>query len=142
MRMVRMLLVALVGVALLGAACGSSGESTATTKAKITTNWEAFFNPDTPTAKRLSLLENSDTAKIKAIALAQESNPQAKATKAKVKSITVNGDNASVTYDFVSTQNGSPILPNAQGKALKIKGTWKVSQQTFCALIALGGGSC
>jgi hypothetical protein len=142
MRMVRMLLAAVVGVALLGAACGSSGESTATTKAKITTNWEAFFNPDTPTAKRLSLLENGDTAKIKAVAQAQESNPQAKATKAKVKSITINGDKANVTYDLVSTQNGTPLLPNAQGNAVKVSGTWKVSQQTFCALIALGGGAC
>jgi hypothetical protein len=142
MRMVRMLLVASVGVALLGAACGGGGESTADKKAKITANWEAFFNPDTPTPKRLSLLENGDTAKLKAVAQAAEANPQAKATKAKVKTITITGDSAAVTYDLLSTQNNTPLLPNAQGKAVKVKGTWKVSQQSFCALIALGGGSC
>ena len=49
-----------------------------------------------------------------------------------------------MTYDLLSTQGtpGSALLPNAQGKAVKVKGTWKVSQQSFCALIALGGGSC
>ena len=54
----------------------------------------------------------------------------------------INGDTAAVTYDLVSTQDNSTLLPNGQGKAVKVKGTWKVSQQSFCALIALGGGSC
>src|SRR5438067_4184900 len=127
MRMVRTLLVAFVGVALLGAACGGGGESTADKKAKITANWEAFFNPDTPAAKRLTLLENGDTAKLKAVVQGAAADPRAKATRAKVKTITINGDTAAVTYDLVSTQDNSTLLPNGQGKAVKVKGTWKVS---------------
>jgi len=142
MRMMRTLVAAMVGVALLGAACGGGGESTADKKAKITTNWEALFNPSIPVSQKYDLLENGTTAKLKAVIDAASKNPQAAGTKAKVKTVTINGDKANVTYDLVSTQNDQPLLPNAQGVAVKQNGKWKVSQQTFCALLALGGASC
>jgi hypothetical protein len=141
MRTIRALLVVIVGLALFGAACGSSGESKAEIQTKVKANWEKFFDPSTPTPQRAALLQNAATPKIKAIIAAQADNPQAKAIKAKVNTVTPKGDDkADVKYDLVSTQTGVPVLPGASGQAVKVDGKWKVSQQTFCTLIKLGAG--
>jgi hypothetical protein len=142
MRTLRAVLVVIVGLALFGAACGSSGESKADIQAKVKANWEKFFDPSVSTAQKAALLQNASTPKIKAIIAAQADNPQARAIKAKVTTVTPKGgDKADVKYDLVSTQTGVPVLPGASGQAVKQGGTWKVSQQTFCTLIKLGGGA-
>jgi hypothetical protein len=45
---------------------------------------------------------------------------------------------ATVTYDLLS--HGSTLLPGATGQAVLQSGQWKVSQSTFCTLVALGAG--
>ena len=42
---------------------------------------------------------------------------------------------ATVTYDLMI--NGQAVLAGSTGKAVKVDGTWKVSQLTFCTLTAL-----
>jgi len=144
MRTLRAFLVLVLGFALLAAACGSSGESKAQIQAKVKANWEKFFDPAVPTSQKVALLENASTPKIKAVVDAEANNAQAKAIKASVKTVTPNpGDQADVKYDLGSVQTGVPVLPGADGVAVKQSGTWKVSQQTFCVLVKLGGGpSC
>lgn len=44
---------------------------------------------------------------------------------------------ATVTYSL--TLNGATALPNASGTAVEQDGTWKVSVNTLCALVALSG---
>ncbi|WP_370109670.1 hypothetical protein [Streptacidiphilus sp. MAP12-33] len=45
---------------------------------------------------------------------------------------------AQVTYNLC--QSGTPALPNAKGQAVLENGTWKVSDTTLCALVALSNG--
>ena len=141
MRTLRAFLVVVVGLAFVAAACGSGGESKADIQAKVKANWEKFFDPAAPTQQKAALLENASTPKIKAIVAAEANDPQAKSIKASVKTVTPKGgDKADVKYDLVSAQTGVPILQNSAGLSVKQDGTWKVSQQTFCGLLALGGG--
>src|SRR3954449_1284820 len=84
------------------AACSSSGGSSgssssssptpaafneATAKQQITTNWETFFDPTKPVADKVALLQ--DGATLQPILTAQSKNPQAKGTKASVKTVVV-----------------------------------------------------
>jgi hypothetical protein len=68
---------------------------------------------------------------------------QAKAAAAQKLAATVSKVNlaspnvADVT--FTLTSNGSPLLPNTHGKAVREGGTWKVAAETFCALLGLQG---
>ncbi|MBV8297522.1 MAG: hypothetical protein JO085_11835 [Acidimicrobiia bacterium] len=68
----------------------------------------------------------------------QTTNPQAAGIKAKVDDVTLQGSTqAQVKYDIVNAKDGTPLLPNASGVALKVGDNWVVSEQTFCQLIKL-----
>ncbi|MFL6239795.1 MAG: hypothetical protein ACJ735_09950 [Actinomycetes bacterium] len=134
------------------AACSSSGGSSgsknstppfdeAAAKATITTNWETFFDPTKPAADKAALVQ--DAAELQPILTAQAKNPQAKTTKAKVKTVVIDPSHvkATVTYDLVPVAGGAALLPNASGVSVYEGGTWKVSKATFCTLIALGSQS-
>ena len=140
MRTLRALVVVVLGLALLAAACGSGGESKAEIQAKVKANWEKFFNPSVATSQKVALIQNAKDPKVKAAIDAGINNPQVKTIRANVKTVTPKGDTAAVKYDLVSVQTGVPVLPGADSIAIKENGTWKVSQQTFCVLIKLGGG--
>ena len=73
MRALRAFFVVVIGLALLAAACGSGGESKAETQAKVTANWEKFFDPATATSQKVALLQNA--SKLKAIVDAEANNP-------------------------------------------------------------------
>ncbi len=53
----------------------------------------------------------------------------------------VDNTHADVTFSILD-QNGNAVLPNQQGAAVKIDGTWRVSRDTYCALVAKGGIQC
>jgi hypothetical protein len=40
---------------------------------------------------------------------------------------------------FTLSSNGSPLLPNNPGLAVKQDGVWKLAAQTFCGLAAAAG---
>jgi Flp pilus assembly protein TadD len=140
-------LVAVIAMALVLAACGSSGQSTADAQKEVTANWTTFFNGANPdTAAKVKLLQ--DATALQAAVAAQETNPTAKAVSANVKSVEIlKGDTckttgltspcAKVTYDIVA--NGSALLPNATGFAVRQNGKWLVSKTTFCTLVSLQG---
>jgi len=138
MRALRAFTVVVLGLGLIAAACGSGGssESPAQAKAKITTAWQKFFDPSIPPEQKKDIIE--DYAALLPILKTQTTNPAASGIKAAVKDITLQGgSSAQVTYDLVSAKDNSPLLPNASGQALKINGTWVVSEKTFCSLIKL-----
>jgi hypothetical protein len=155
-----MLVICAVGASI--AACGSSGSSTSSSApstsasttpaaapsssspspatssgnavAEITTNWIAFFNPKTPTAKRISLLQNGPAfaSEIQSSA----SFPGASSASAKVTKVTVtSATQANVTYDILLL--GTPVLSNQKGVAVLVGGTWKVGDASFCSLLTL-----
>ena len=139
MRALRAFTVVVLGLGLIAAACGSGGssESPAQAKAKITTAWQNFFDPAIPLAQKKNIVENYNG--LLPILQAQTNNPQAQSIKAKVDDVTLQGTKqAQVRYDIISTKDGTALLPNASGLAVKVGDNWVVSQQTFCQLIKIG----
>ena len=110
----------------------SSGGGSAASQIKA--NWVAFFNPKTPVAKRVSLLQNGSA--FASIIQAQASSPLASSATSSVTAITVeSATQAKVTYSILV--GGSPALKNQPGVAVKQGGVWKVGDQSFCALLTL-----
>jgi hypothetical protein len=121
----------------LATTTGSSATTVdaAAAKAQITTNWERFFLPSTSLADRAALLENG--AALQAALEQRAKDPLQQQASAKVKAIDLTApDRATVTYDV--SLNGTVALPDAQGVAVLQQGVWKVSADSFCALISLG----
>lgn len=123
--------VATGGVLAAGAATPTS---VATTKARITANWKAFFAGSTPAARKITLLQ--DGSRFAAIIRGQATSPMAKSVAAKVAKVTITSStNAKVRYSL--TVGGKTALANQTGTAVLQRGTWKVGVASFCALLAL-----
>jgi len=123
---------ALVGVA----SAGGSTLSPATVKAEITRNWTLFFSGSTPASKKIQLLQNG--RRFASVIRAQAQSPLARSTKASVARVTlVSSTTARVVYTI--TLGGQPALKNQTGTAVRVGGTWKVSDKSFCALLSLEG---
>ena len=112
---------------------GSSSSGTAAEQA-ITKNWEAFFSPQTPVAKRVSLLQDGQA--MSSVISAQAGSGLASQATAKVTKVTMTSPTqANVTYTILVA--GSPVLKNQKGVAVYQDGTWKVGLASFCGLLAL-----
>jgi hypothetical protein len=116
-----------------GSASGGTGGSAAT-MAQIKSDWEAFFNPKTPVAKRISLLQNGSA--FASIIKAQASSSLASSATSSVSAVTVESPSqAKVTYSILV--GGTPALKNQPGVSVYQDGVWKVGDQSFCALLTL-----
>jgi hypothetical protein len=114
------------------AAPSSGGSAAAVTQIK--TNWEAFFNPKTPVAQRVSLLQNGQV--FESIIKAQAGSPLASEATSSVSSVTVESPaQAKVLYSILV--GGSAALKNQPGVAVFQNGSWKVGDQSFCSLLTL-----
>jgi hypothetical protein len=123
------------------AACGggsSGGASSSPTanptaaKAAIAHTYETFFNSSIPVAK--TLLE--DGASLSAAFVIANKIKGNATESAKVHSVTLTGPTtADVKYELDT--NGSPVLGNADGKAVYVNGHWLVAKATFCQLVGL-----
>ncbi|MFJ7958741.1 hypothetical protein ACIQ62_20900 [Streptomyces sp. NPDC096319] len=108
----------------------------AAAKAEITRNWTAFFDPGTPVAEKVRLLENGERLRPVLAAFAADKN--AAMTSAKVTGVDfTSAAGANVTYDLLV--GGNPALPGAQGTSILQNDTWKVSVKTLCGLVELSG---
>lgn len=148
-------LLVLVGVLGVGiAACGSSNNSggssspgtsapatsapataaSGSAAATITHNWEKFFNPKTPVAQRVALLQNG--AAFASVIRAQAGSGLASTASAKVSKVTVTSSSqATVKYSILVS--GATALSNQTGVAVLQDGTWKVGLASFCGLLTL-----
>lgn len=141
----RLVAVGLAGVLPLGvAACGGSskpaaanGGTSGSAASAIRSDWTTFFNAKTSLQKRVQLLQNG--SQYKALLQAQSSSPLAKTSGATVKSVTKTGSNTA-TVHYTITVGGKPVLSNQTGTAVDQSGTWKVSDSSFCSLLALQNG--
>jgi hypothetical protein len=152
-----------IAVAILMAACGSSGSKSATsspitsasapstasssaaasgtpadpvTKAAVTRAYTKFFNFRTPVAENVARLQHGDALKSAVLADAKVGRTQQ--ITSSVASVTVmSSDVAKVVWTLNTA--GNPVLPNTSGYAVREDGVWKVAAQTFCALAAMGG---
>jgi hypothetical protein len=128
-----------------GSSSGGSGKGTtspsatptAATVAQIRANWVAFFDGKTPAARKIQLLENGQ--KFATLIEAQASSPLAANTSARVQSVTLtSATTATVTYTILLS--GKPALASQTGEAVLQDGVWRVSDASFCALLALQNG--
>ena len=112
----------------------SAGGSSSAATAQIKANWEAFFSPKTPAAKRISLLQNGQM--FAPVISAQSGSSLASSASATVSSVTVTSPTqAKVTYSVLL--GGTPALKDQPGVAVLQSGIWKVGDQSFCALLTL-----
>ena len=121
------------------AAASTTGSSAPATGAEATikANWEKFFDGTQPAQDKVGLLENGQqyTAQIDA----QAASPLAKGATASVSSVTLTSA-TTATVVFSILVGGQPALPNQTGQAVLQDGVWKVSAQSFLALLALEQG--
>jgi len=116
------------------AAPSGSGSGSSSAQQAITTNWEAFFNPQTPVAKRVSLLQHGSL--FASVIRAQAGSSLASQASAKVTKVTVTSPTqADVTYTILLA--GAPVLKNQHGVAVNEGGTWKVGVTSFCGLLTV-----
>jgi hypothetical protein len=92
-----------------------------------------FFDPATPTATRLSLLENG--SKFSDVLAGQATSAQGKETAAQVTAVTVKGSSADVTWSLLLS--GIPVLKGQKGQAILTKGVWQVADSSFCGLLSM-----
>jgi len=113
----------------------SSAAAGGSAVAQITANWEAFFNPATPNAKRVLLLENG--AQFAAAITAFSASPLASAVSSKVDSVSVTSSTqANVKYDL--TAAGTAVATGQTGNSVLQNGVWKVGDDVFCGLLKQG----
>src|SRR5437588_1659316 len=133
-------------LAILGAACSSSGPSQSPSSgpsqspapsavATIKANWAAFFSGKTSAQQKVKLLQNGQ--RFAPLIQAQAGSAIAQSAVARVRSVTLHGSTATVKYDILLA--GQPALPNQTGTAMLVNGTWEVGDQSFCALLSLQG---
>ncbi len=115
------------------AASGSATSSSAAA-AEITANWEKFFNASTPTAERVTLLQNGSAFAAAITAFSQL--PLAGGIGAKVTGVSVTSATAAtVSYDLVS--GSTTLLGGQKGTAVYQDGIWKVGDASLCGLFKL-----
>ena len=115
-------------------AASASPVSSSGDAATIKANWEAFFNPKTPVAKRVSLLQDGQT--FATVIKSQAGSGLASSASAKVTKVTVvSPSQAKVTYSILL--GGQPVLSGRTGVAVKQGGTWKVGVASFCGLLTV-----
>jgi hypothetical protein len=119
------------------APASSASASSATGSAavqQITANWTAFFNAKTPTATRVSLLQ--DGSAFASIIKAQAGSSLASSATAKVTKVVVTSPTqATVTYSILI--GGQSALANQSGVAVYQGSIWKVGLASFCGLLNL-----
>lgn len=112
----------------------ASATTTIDAKTAIAANWEEFFSPSETVQQREALLENG--ASYEQALIQRSQDPRQATAKAKVKSVELTPpDRATVTYDVYL--GDTVALPDAQGFAVLQDGVWKVSGESFCALMTL-----
>jgi hypothetical protein len=112
----------------------SPGRTGSAATAQIKADWQEFFNAKTPVATRISLLQNGSA--FASILRSQASSPLAASAASTVSAVTVESPaQATVTYSILL--HGTPALKHEPGVAVHQNGTWKVGDQSFCALLIL-----
>ncbi|WP_405878808.1 hypothetical protein OG762_09325 [Streptomyces sp. NBC_01136] len=103
---------------------------------QVKQNWEKFFSPSVPVKDKLNYLENGD--RMTAVVQGFSGDKRGRQVAAQVQKVVFTSPTeAEVTYAL--TLKGATALPNAAGTAVDQGGTWKVSDSTLCALVALSG---
>lgn len=108
----------------------------AATTAAVKNAYVKFFDPKTPVATSVSLLQ--DGPAFQAALEAQAQGSLAQGAAAEVSKVSLQSpDTAKVVFSILV--NGKALLTDQPGYAVRDGGTWKVAAQTFCGLLTLQG---
>ncbi|MEV7771011.1 hypothetical protein [Kitasatospora sp. NPDC086791] len=119
-------------------ASGTAPADQAAATTAITTNWEKFFDPNTPIPDKAALLQGGDELLPALQGFSQD--PRVGQVQAKVTDVAfADASHATVTYSL--SLQGTVVEPNASGQAVLENGTWKVSRSTLCGLLTQAGGA-
>ncbi|WP_030254637.1 MULTISPECIES: hypothetical protein [Streptomyces] len=119
-------------------ATGTAPADPAAAKAEITTNWEKFFDPNTPIPDKAKLLQGGDA--LLPVLQGFSQDPRVGQVQAKVGDVAfTDASDATVTYSL--SLQGTVVEPSASGQAVLENGTWKVSRSTLCGLLTQAGGA-
>jgi ABC-type glycerol-3-phosphate transport system substrate-binding protein len=110
----------------------------AAAEAQIKTNWAAFFSKETPLAKKLDYLQRGSTMQAAVEQFGKD--PRTSQASAKITGVFVTSPSVA-TVNYQVLLGGRVALPSAVGTAVYEDGAWKVSDTTFCGLLALAGGA-
>jgi hypothetical protein len=110
----------------------------AAAEAAIKANWTAFFSKATPLAKKLDYLQRGSTMRAAVEQFGKD--PRTRQASAKITGVFVTSPSAA-TVNYQVLLAGRVALPSAVGTAVYEDGAWKVSDTTFCGLLALTGGA-
>lgn len=119
------------------AVSGSGPADTAAAGTQVATAYQKFFDPSTPSATKLGLLQNGKA--FVPVLTGFASNPlAAQATVSVQKVAFTSATAADVTFNLC--ESGQPVLPNSAGKSVQEGGVWKVADATLCGLVKLNSG--
>lgn len=120
------------------ASSGTGAPADASTKAAVTTAYETFFDSRTTVARSQAVLQHGASF---AKALADEAKSSyADKSSASVSSVTLTAADVA-DVKFTIKNNGSALLTDTPGKAVRENGAWKVAAATFCGLLELEGNA-
>ena len=121
------------------AAATSAAPATAdaATAQAITKAYTTFFDGTLPAEQRAAVVQGGDGFLPVLEAQAAAGGNGTTVTVAGVKS--TGAASADVSYTLL--MGGNPVLPDQTGQAVSEGGAWKVAAATFCALLAIQGGT-
>jgi hypothetical protein len=117
-----------------GTPSGTGAPADAATKALVATAYTTFFDPKASPTKTAAALQHGPAFAATLDEAAKSSQAQGIAASVSAVNL-VRPDVAYVT--FTLSQNGSTLLTDSPGYAVRENGTWKVAAQTFCNLLQL-----
>jgi len=118
------------------ATTGAGTAADAATKAAVTKAFQDFFDYQSTAEQSRNALQDGDL--FKAVLDQQGTQSYAQKSAASVSSVKLLSANTAKVVFTVSV-GGKPLLPDADGYAVRIGGAWKVAATTFCSLLTLEG---
>jgi hypothetical protein len=106
---------------------------------EITDLYETVFSSDTTYEEKAPLID--DPAGLEeTVATYTKTGQSMGGVGLLATDITVTGDTASVTYDLLF--GGNPTYPDLTGDAVRVNGTWLVTRELFCSIMASARVGC
>jgi hypothetical protein len=107
--------------------------------ASITALYEVVFSSETTYEEKAPLIDDP-TGLEETVAKYSTTGESMGGVSLAATSITVSGDTAEVTYDLLF--GGNPTYPDLTGDAVRVDGTWLVTRELFCSIMASARVGC
>ena len=101
--------------------------------------YQIVFSSETRYEEKVPYLEEPDGLE-ETVAMYQETGESMGGVALAASAVTINGDTADVTYDLLF--GGTPTYPDLSGDAVLRDGTWKITRDMFCAMMASARVGC